>query len=198
MINMKKSALAAAVLMSVGTGTAQAYPIVGFSFNGTFTMYSGGGALWGGDPLVTGSMTMDMGTGTGSASISPSIPFSGYMWTAHAITLQAMGPGVVTANMLFDWNGSLNIPVTVDFSMTGGPSTYSIATLDGGYSCGLDGILGCPMLTPPFATYNATFGGTATVTSYDPGPIPVPAAAWLFGSGLLGLVGVSRRRKKTA
>jgi hypothetical protein len=25
--------------------------------------------------------------------------------------------------------------------------------------------------------------------------VPVPAAAWLFGSGLIGLVGVSRRRK---
>jgi hypothetical protein len=28
-----------------------------------------------------------------------------------------------------------------------------------------------------------------------PSPVPVPAAAWLFGSGLLGLVGVARRKK---
>lgn len=27
-------------------------------------------------------------------------------------------------------------------------------------------------------------------------PIPVPAAVWLFGSGLLGLVGIARRKKK--
>lgn len=32
--------------------------------------------------------------------------------------------------------------------------------------------------------------GTMTVSS-----VPVPAAAWLFGSGLIGLAGVARRRK---
>jgi hypothetical protein len=26
-------------------------------------------------------------------------------------------------------------------------------------------------------------------------PVPVPAAVWLFGSGLIGLVGVARRKK---
>lgn len=31
-----------------------------------------------------------------------------------------------------------------------------------------------------------------------PQPIPVPAAVWLFGSALVGLVGVARRRKMTA
>ena len=33
------------------------------------------------------------------------------------------------------------------------------------------------------------------VRSGDVGVIPIPAAVWLFGSGLLGLVGISRRRK---
>ncbi|VAW79336.1 hypothetical protein MNBD_GAMMA15-1239 [hydrothermal vent metagenome] len=31
--------------------------------------------------------------------------------------------------------------------------------------------------------------------SNNTSPVPVPAAIWLFGSGLLGLVGVARRRK---
>ena len=33
------------------------------------------------------------------------------------------------------------------------------------------------------------------VSVVPPSEIPVPAAAWLFGSGLIGLVGVARRRK---
>jgi PEP-CTERM motif len=26
-------------------------------------------------------------------------------------------------------------------------------------------------------------------------PVPVPAAVWLFGSGLLGLIGIARKKK---
>jgi hypothetical protein len=26
-------------------------------------------------------------------------------------------------------------------------------------------------------------------------PVPIPAAVWLFGSGLLGLIGIARRKK---
>ena len=35
---------------------------------------------------------------------------------------------------------------------------------------------------------------TATGTLEEVGPVPLPAAVWLLGSGLLGLVGVGRRR----
>ena len=37
--------------------------------------------------------------------------------------------------------------------------------------------------------------GAWAVQSGDVGAVPVPAAVWLFGSGLLGLVGVARRKK---
>ena len=48
--------------------------------------------------------------------------------------------------------------------------------------------------------YNIIFGNGAVlsidaVPSNPPGEIPIPAAIWLFGSGLLGLVGISRRKK---
>ena len=39
-----------------------------------------------------------------------------------------------------------------------------------------------PVFTPPGSGFNAA--------------VPVPAAAWLFGSGLVGLIGMARRRKQ--
>ena len=49
-----------------------------------------------------------------------------------------------------------------------------------------------------FAAHIAGFDTTEGVTSAQfagSSPVPVPAAVWLFGSGLLGLVGVARRMK---
>lgn len=36
---------------------------------------------------------------------------------------------------------------------------------------------------------------SGTWTDFQMTPVPVPAAVWLFGSGLLGLVGLARRKK---
>jgi hypothetical protein len=46
----------------------------------------------------------------------------------------------------------------------------------------------------------ATLGadGTFSITTPTASPVPLPAAVWLFGSGLLGLFGVSRRRTAAA
>ena len=56
-----------------------------------------------------------------------------------------------------------------------------------------DGIMGLPMpQNGPFAGFNANFNANLAPVS----TVPVPAAVWLFGSGLLGLVGIARRKKK--
>lgn len=68
-----------------------------------------------------------------------------------------------------------------------GNTVWMLASVDGNG----DGVMGVPM-TPggPWNGFSWNFNANLTA-------VPVPAAAWLFGSGLLGLFGVAYRRKKT-
>ena len=46
--------------------------------------------------------------------------------------------------------------------------------------------------------FQVSFDNSGTLVTVDVQivpPVPVPAAVWLFGSGLIGLVGVARRKK---
>jgi len=82
-----------------------------------------------------------------------------------------------------------------------GPLPVATSTLDtdGVSITGDDGIGGSEMDNGPFSGFNANFDMTSvTMTNYTPTPsaVPVPAAVWLFGSGLVGLAGIARRRKQ--
>jgi hypothetical protein len=46
-----------------------------------------------------------------------------------------------------------------------------------------------------FGVSNVNDGLVLTTLQYAPPSVPVPAAAWLFGSGLIGLIGAVRKRK---
>ncbi|MEJ2686405.1 MAG: hypothetical protein P8124_04205 [Gammaproteobacteria bacterium] len=49
-----------------------------------------------------------------------------------------------------------------------------------------------------FVAHVANLSNSLTGYFGGPAPVPVPAAAWLFASGLVGLVGVARRRGTSA
>lgn len=57
-------------------------------------------------------------------------------------------------------------------------------------------LLGAPTNTPFefFGFSLQSVNGNVVSTDIVNTAVPVPAAVWLFGSGLLGLVGVARRR----
>jgi len=83
-----------------------------------------------------------------------------------------------------------------DGANLGGPAptknqVWMLASTDGN----ADGVMGIPMApNGPFAGFNANFNANMTAT---PKVVPVPAAVWLFGSGLIGLVGIARRKKSS-
>ena len=47
----------------------------------------------------------------------------------------------------------------------------------------------------PFSTLGMTFDDTSALAALGPmQAVPLPAAVWLFGSGLAGLIGVAKRK----
>jgi len=159
---MKKTTLAVALGAVLGTAAVSAATIT----SGTFTMYDPTGAVVGGSATVTGDPTVGMTSPTA---------FFGFKWTAHDL----VNTGGNNYDAPFDWGATANIPVVLNWGITG--TNYE--TLDGDSN----GIPGTAMTAGPFTGFSPYFNVTTAV--------PIPAAAWLFGSGLLGLVGVARRRR---
>jgi hypothetical protein len=76
----------------------------------------------------------------------------------------------------------------------GEPSDWTLMEVSGTAPAGTAGaqILLLHILTDGTPASGSIFWDDVNLTVT---PIPVPAAVWLFGSGLIGLVGVARRRK---
>ena len=182
---MKKSHLMGAVCacLSFLTLTGASAGVVGLKGIGTgiFTldMYDNSGAIIDGNTGDTWSLNFDTGTG----SINNTQPIFGNIWFAHDLSFVDNGDGTYSGDMLIDYAGTLNIPVTFDWDI----DLSYVTVLDGDN----DGIPGNAMTSGPFPGITPAFYGTLT-GQYA---VPIPAAVWLFGSGLLGMIGIARRKK---
>ena len=184
---VKKTALASALLLAMGTATVAEANTAGLTGVWTglysFDMTDPGDGVVPDTPALQ-AWTWDFDAGTVSITNTETFFFS--VWTAHDVTFNDTGTsyGDTAVNMLFDWSVNLNIPVISDWDVT--------AT---GNVVGDTAVVGVNNATitagsPSFPGFHPAFTGSLT-------KVPVPAAAWLFGSGLLGLVGVARRRRNS-
>lgn len=142
--------------------------------------------------------------GVSSLTYNPSCGLGG----AYNMTV---GAGQVGAHMLFNWSTSADIDVVVlwdmnkSWAMTGTTSPFNTSTNGAGNSVSTvwngvsidtnmdsDNFSGTAMIDGPFSGQSANFSINGITA--QPSAIPVPAAAWLLGSGLLGLIGVARRK----
>lgn len=232
MINMKKSAVAAALLGLglAGMGSAQAATCatVGacFSFiGGSAPVASGSQPPTSGsyftmlasdtnddlvpDANVYTSMRAAGGTGipgpVGSLNFTQANPANTIdrPWAFFGPTgqhlsdqpMEVTGTGNTLSVNMSGWNVFWN-NVTINMGL-GSPAV--LANNDGIWGNGNDTLI-YSALVPNDGTTN--FGnvpyGLHLVGSYTPAAVPIPAAVWLLGSGLIGLVGVARRRKALA
>jgi hypothetical protein len=203
---MKKTILALA--MVAAAGAANAAPV---SVTSVFNMYSQQGLDQAYNQVaapvnVDATVTGFIDTAAGTWGVSSSTPFYGLNWTASSgalittagnyaldtttghVSLAApditghndalihfsVGAGQVAGIIDFAWGTSSGIRVVDVWNVSG--NTYTAVAAPG-------------MENGPFPGFNAAFNLQA---------VPVPAAVWLLGSGLVGLVGVARRRKAQA
>lgn len=185
------STLVAAALAASGIAQAGTVGITGVyagSYTNTF------GAAWGslGDAICTSTPSCDWSLNFTAGTFTASGPIATTAGPSYAFlsptTLTDIGGGEYLMNytMQFGTNSASNQQTTLDITDIGG-GVLSIITVD----TEGDGVLGTmhnPVLGAPFQ-----MNITSTVSA-----VPVPAAVWLFGSGLMGLVGVARRRKARA
>lgn len=180
---MKKTILSSAILLTLGTASSASalnVSVTSMDFEGSLSVAAGG------------TLT-DNGTFGSIFSIDP---FKGIPWTADAVayfgatgssltwagtSVQGtynytftLSAGQVAWGTLFNWNNNNDIPVLNIMDCGAGNA--------GDFCTGI----GTPMQAGPFPGQVLTFNGIVSA-------IPVPASLWLFGSGLVGLVGVSRR-----
>lgn len=190
MNNKKTNLLAAAVLAAVGgasvsqTATAE---VLTFDWTGMWSRLGDNGAAWANNSLsakgsnqfitpITGTLTYDTVTGTGTASVAPFQFLNGnptLPYTFEGINLQAIGDGMggtgplILANMLYSWNSSSGIPVSLVWDGTG-----FFQAIDAGIPSGfITGIGSAPAIDGTYT--NPTFGyiqlgpTPLATTSYD-------------------------------
>jgi len=131
-------------------------------------------------------------------SSTPFVPFT----FGNGMNADIDGANNLTFTNL-DWGGNFQAGAGTDFLLPPDPGTLNVNWVEDGASATekLVSFQWSHLITTAedgtgnFTGFNARWIVEGTATIEGGAPIPVPAAAWLFGSGIIGLAGVARRRK---
>lgn len=193
------------VVMDNGDGT--------FTYMGTDNVAMDGGMtpLWDyswnltadADPLIGGSFTITNVTSMTqtfdlifSVPVSPSFTNGFMTGSLSGSYVDADNSGGATLN-LNSWDGLIDGTSQMNLfafggSCVGAGCSVTISEVSEGptlYTGPVSSTIGIHMNFSLSAGDSATFN-----TQFEVNPVPVPAAVWLFGSGLLGLLGLARRK----
>lgn len=136
------------------------------------------------DPVTISHLTFSVFTSSGG-SLNLPVPTAQTSGATLTANLQSLFATITAAG----WPGLLTAPVTstaVSLNIGGiaaGSFNESTNAFDVSWTPTLTGI-------PHLSSSTISLQGTARVAA-----VPVPAAVWLFGSGMIGLAGMVRRRR---
>ncbi|MBT8440572.1 MAG: VPLPA-CTERM sorting domain-containing protein [Gammaproteobacteria bacterium] len=196
----RKPLLALVLLMAMAATADASLVTVNFTANVTSAQNSFAGA----GPTVSGSFTFDTVQGTdfnGTSNLGV-YQFSGSPY-GFSVTVNNFGTlsGTNTLVQIGDDGAALPGFDTVQFAGNQGNIQASLDWSGPTSSFSGDDITTVSVIQGmnPFFVIRE-FGqidlqATITSTSFDTSAVPVPAAVWLFCSGLLGLIAISRRKK---
>lgn len=153
--------------------------------------------------------TTTSGDGETTRTIGATVPINwGTSGAFPTIQIQSITAEVSFTAGAGNWTGAFATPYTVGL-IPAGPNTELTSALSGpqGDIYGsLAGAVGNPTRTAIVTSVPSGSGlepligagfGDFIFAAATPTPVPMPAAVWLFGSGLLGLIGFARRKARS-
>ncbi len=174
---MKKTLVASAITLAFGSSINVEAGTAGLTgvWNGTYTMgFHSAGIPGGPIGTPTSPQAWKFNFNNGTVDIVNTQTFYGSVWTAHDVTFSDDGGGTYSGSMLWDWDGS-TAPIVMTWDITDAGIITALASQITANS-------------PIFPGFTPVFEGTISA-------VPIPASAWLLGSGLIGLIGIARRKK---
>lgn len=189
-----------------------------FSFQGMALSSAISGSLSTSKTVLNLPVTLDIAVTNATVALAAPSSSSSLTFTGNG-GVYSWGPTAMTLNITFDYTATLTasgVPQTISrtasFSVPLTAATGTV-TLDGtgnpiAYALDIPGDLVIPLsLSATSGQFTADFTGnltlnslslnlqgTSTVVPPPPAPVPIPATIYLFGAGLLVLIGLAHRK----